>query len=185
MEAKKGAQTNVLGGTTKADLAKMTRTKARETKGGATTALSRGTNDTSMIGRGATLIPDRGLETTMRKRPRNSTKTRPRVQMFGIERSTSQQEIEKDAALITVIKVGEVAEDIKEAEEAVATLVAAVEAEEMEEAEATAVAEVIITRRSGIEMEATITIEGTKGAITTTGPGTNEEIKNGTIRIFT
>ena len=105
--------------------------------------------------------------------------------MFGIERSTSQQEIEKDAALTTVIKVGEVAEDIKEAEEAVATLVAAVEAEEMEEAEATAVAEVIITRRSGIEMEATITIEGIKGAITTTGPGTNEEIRNGTIRIFT
>ena len=36
-----------------------------------------------------------------------------------------------------------------------------------------------------VEMGATITTEGTKGAIITTGPRTNEEIKKGTIRIST
>ena len=103
--------------------------------------------------------------------------------MSGTERSTSQQETEKDAALTTHIKVGEVAKDIKEAVEAVVTLVAAVEAEEMEEAKATAVAEVITNRRNEVEMGVTITTGRNKGAITTTGPGTNEEIKKGTICI--
>ena len=70
MEMQKGAQTSVLGGTVDAELERMTRTKARETKGGATIALLRGTNNTSMIGRGATLIPARELETMILKQPR-------------------------------------------------------------------------------------------------------------------
>ena len=94
--------------------------------------------------------------------------------MFGTERPTSQQEMEKGAALTTTIKVGEVAKDTKEVVEAVATLVAAAEAEEMEEAEATVVAEVITNRRNEVEMGATIRTGRIKGATTTTVPVRNK-----------
>ena len=76
------------------------------------------------------------------------------------------------------------AEDIKEAEEAWATLVAAVEAEDMEEAEATEVAEVVINRKTEVKMGDTITTRETKGAIITMGPVMTGQITTGTNRIL-
>ena len=94
--------------------------------------------------------------------------------MFGIKRSTSQPEIEKGAALTTIIKVREAVKDIKEAMEAKATTVAAAEAEEIKEAKATAVVKATTNKRIEVEMGATITTGKIKGGITTTGPMTNE-----------